>query len=101
MKISVNDTELYTLSEVQKKVIQNDINEDVFDADMKRRLNWVLTHKYERCFARLKQEWDKKLVANGVASVPTDPDAYATLVFTQPNYKTKKARELESEESAK
>lgn len=96
MKISVEDKELFTLSETQKKVIKNDISNDVFDDDMKRRLQWVLTHKYERCFARLKTEWDKKLIANGVESVPTDPDAYANLVFSQPNYKDRKVRDTEA-----
>ena len=47
MKISVNNTELFTLSETKKKVLKNDIHADEFDADMKRRLEWVLMHKYE------------------------------------------------------
>lgn len=93
MKISVNDSELYTLSEVQKQVIKNDVHSDIFDADMNRRLQWVLTHKYEQCFGRLKKEWDTKLLANGVAMMPTDPDAYAQLVFSQPNYKDRAARD--------
>lgn len=99
MKISVNDQELFVLTETQKSVIKNDIHEDEFDADMKRRLNWVLMHKYERCFARLKQEWDKKLISNGVKSVPTDPDEYAQLVFSQPNYMDKKLRDLSAKET--
>ena len=98
MKISVNDQELFTLTDTQKKVIKNDVPGDIFEDDMKRRVNWVLMHKYERCFARLKAEWDKKLVENGVQSVPTDPDAYAQLVFTQPNYKDRKSRDAESVE---
>jgi hypothetical protein len=98
MKISVNDTELFTLTETQKSVIKNDIDADIFDEDMKRRLQYILMHKYERCFARLKTEWDKKLIENGVQSVPTDPDAYAQLVFSQPNYKDRKARELAARE---
>ena len=93
MKISVNDVELFTLTDIQKKVIQNDINVDIFEEDMKRRLQWVLEHKYERCFARLKAEWDVKLIGNGVESVPTDCDAYAALVFEQTNYEDKKTRE--------
>jgi len=97
MKVSVNDQELFTLTETQKKVIKNDIHDDIFDEDMKRRLQYILMHKYERCFARLKAEWDKKLIDNGVQSVPTDPDAYAELVFIQPNYKNRKQRELEQE----
>ncbi len=96
MKISVNDKELFSLSETQKKVICNDIPSDIFDEDMCRRLNYILMHKYERCFARLKAEWDQKLKENGVDMMPTDPDKYAELVFSQPNYKCRKTRELES-----
>lgn len=93
MKISVDGKVLFELSETQKKVIKNEIHEDVFDEDMKRRLQYILMHKYERCFERLKSEWDQKLRANGVSMMPTDPDAYAELVFSQPNYKSRKQRD--------
>jgi len=93
MKISVNDKELYTLTDIQKQVIQNDVPLDIFEEDMKRRLQWVLMHKYEVCFKDLKEIWDQKLIANGVSMVPTDPDEYAKLVFSQPNYKNRSARE--------
>jgi len=93
MKISVDDVELYTLTDMQKNVIKNDINADYFDNDMKQRLDWVLKHKYEQCFKRLKAEWDVKLPALGVENIPTDPDAYCTLVFARPEYKDRKARD--------
>jgi hypothetical protein len=93
MKISVDDKELFTLSETQKQVIQNDIHSDEFDDDMKRRIRWVLMHKYEECFKRFKAEWDPKLAANGVKMMPIDPEEYAQLVFAQPNYKDRAARE--------
>lgn len=96
MKISVDNNDLFTLSETQKKVIKDDIHADLFEDDMKQRIKWVLMHKYEQCFKRLKAEWDKKLIENGVQSVPTDPDAYTELVFAQPNYKDRKARDIES-----
>lgn len=96
MKISVNDVELFTLSETQQLVIRNDIPCDIFEEDMKRRLQWILIHKYEECFKRLKSEWDIKLSANGVKMMPTDPDEYAQLVFAQPNYKNRMARDAES-----
>lgn len=96
MKISVNDQELFTLSDTQKKVIKNDIPAEIFDEDMKRRIHYILTHKYERCFLRLKEEWDKKLSDNGVKMIPMDQEEYAQLVFSQPNYKDRSSRELES-----
>lgn len=94
MKISVNDQELFTLSDTQQKVIKNDILADTFEEDMKRRIQWVIMHKYEECFKKLKEEWDFKIAQNGVKMLPTDKEEYAELVFAQPNYKCRKAREL-------
>lgn len=96
MKISVNDQELFTLSDPQKQVIMNDIPEEKFEDDMKRRLNWILMHKYEECFKRLKTEWDTKLAKNGIKMIPTDADEYAQLVFSQPDYKNRSMREKQS-----
>jgi hypothetical protein len=93
MKISVDGVDLFELNDTQKKVIKNDIHEDEFDADMKRRLEYVLMHKYERCFLRLKQEWEPKLKELGVESIPLNNDAFAELVFAQASYKDRKARE--------
>lgn len=93
MKISVNDKELFTLSDVQQQVLKNDIHADLFEEDMNRRLQWVLMHKYEQCFKKLKEEWDPKLAVNGVDMIPTNPEAYAKLVFSQPNYKCRATRE--------
>lgn len=95
MKISVDNIEILTLSETQKKVIKDYVHEDIFDEDMKRRLKWTLTHLYDESFKILKEQWDKKLIDNGVKSVPTDPDEYAQLVFSQSNYKTRKQRDIE------
>lgn len=95
MKISVNDEELFTLSETQKKVIENEIPSEVFDEDMKRRLNYILMHKYERCFERLKCEWDGRLPTLGVSMIPTNRDAYAELVFSRPEYKNRSQRDAD------
>lgn len=93
MKISVDDKEIFSLSETQKKVIQNDINADIFVEDMKRRLQYILMHKYEQCFKRLKTEWEPKLKAMGIQSVPTDEEAFANLILSRPEYKDRKSRE--------
>ena len=93
MKISVDDKEVFSLNETQKRVIKNDIHEDVFEEDMKRRLHYILDHKYQRCFERLKAEWEPKLAASGVAMIPTDKDAFAQMVFAHPEYRDRKKRE--------
>ena len=95
MKISVDDVELFTLSETQKKVIMNDIHEDEFDTDMRRRLQYVLMHKYEQCCKRLKDDWVPKLKASGAKSIPLDDEALAEQIFALPEYKTRKQREAD------
>lgn len=97
MKISVNDQEIYTLSETQKKVIQNDIHSEAFEEDMKRRLKWVLVdEKYQKCFERLKKEWEPKLSQRGIESIPTDKDRLAELIFSQVDYKNRAQRDADS-----
>lgn len=93
MKIKVDNQEIFELSETQKKVIKNDIPDDIFEEDMKRRLHYILSHKYERCFERLKNEWEPKLAQAGVKMIPTDKEEFAELVFSQPSYKSRKERE--------
>ena len=96
MKISVNDKECFTLTETQKKVIQNDIPSEIFEEDMMRRLRWVLLdEKYNKCFERLKKEWEPKLAASGAKSIPTDKDEFAEMVFAHPDYKNRSQREAE------
>ena len=93
MKISVDDIELFTLTDTQKKVIKNDVQEQVFEDDMRRRIKWVLLdEKYQRCFEKLKKEWEPRLKASGVTSVPLDDQAFAELVFSQPDYQNRSQR---------
>ena len=95
MKISVDDKEVFRLSETQKKVIMNDIPEEIFEADMERRLEYILMHKYEKCFERLKNTWIPKL-AQRMPSIPTDPEQLAELIFSQQDYKNRSKRESEA-----
>lgn len=98
MKISCDDQELFTLTPIQIKCIENNIRSSECKADLHRRIKWVLMHKYEQCFKRLKEEWEQKLKLNGVTSIPLDEEEFCQLVFSQPNYKDREAREAESEE---
>ncbi len=96
MKISVDGKELFELSDIQKKVIQDNIPSDIFEEDMKRRLQWVLMHKYQECFKQMKGYWESKL-QNVVDSIPTDPDKLAELIFSQPDYQCRKMRDQTAE----
>jgi hypothetical protein len=96
MKISVDGQEVFSLSETQKAVIKSDVPHDIFESDMKRRLEWVLVHKYEHCLASLKKEWEPRLKER-YEMLPSGDDALAQLICSQPDYKDGKAKQLESE----
>jgi len=101
MKVKVDGVDLFELTETQKKVIKNEIPTEIFEEDMKRRLQYILNHKYEQCFKRLKSEWEPKLAASGVESIPTNKDAFAELVFSQTDYKDRSKREQEAKDKLK
>jgi len=93
MNIKINDKEILELTETQKKVICNDIMSEELEADLKRRVQYALMHKYEQCFKRLKTEWEPKLKRAGVRSIPLDDEEFAELVFSQEGYKNRSQRE--------
>lgn len=93
MKIFVEQEKILELSETKKKVIKNDIREDIFEEDMKRRVAYVLQHKYDQCFKRLKEKWEPELKARGVKSFPSDEEEFAQLVFSQEDYRSRSQRE--------
>lgn len=94
MKVQVDGKTVHELNETKKKVIQNDIISEIFQSDMERRVAWVISHKYEQCFKRLKEEWEPKLKGR-VEAFPSDPDKFAELIFSQPDYKSRSQREKE------
>jgi hypothetical protein len=92
MKVMLDNKEILDISNTMVKVIANDIAEDVI-GDIERRLAWVVTHKYEQCFTRLKAEWDPKLATRDIEMIPTNKEKYAELVFSQPDYKNRSERD--------
>jgi hypothetical protein len=99
MKIYLNDVEILDLTQTQLDVIANDIPSEILEDDLKRRISWALIdQKYEACYKRLFEEWFPKLAARGVASIPTDKDAFAQLVFSQPDYLDRAGREAAAQQ---
>lgn len=72
MKITFNDKDLITLSEIQKKVIQNDIPSEIFESDMHRRIRWCAEHPRDQCYDRNKKSWVESLKDFGISSAPVD-----------------------------
>lgn len=93
MQAYVNNELVIELTDLQCQVICNDINEDDLVEDMNRRLSYIWSHKYEQCMKRLRATWYPILKSEGVESIPTSDDDFATLIFARPDYKSKKQRD--------
>ena len=96
MKVKVNDKVIFELAEWEKNVLKHEIPTEIFDADMERRLEWVLKHLVEQCYNRFEKEWIEKLRAKGVASIPTDKASFVALVLSQPDYKNRSQSDSET-----
>ena len=101
MKIFADDVLIFEISDTDYKILADEISEDKLNEEIKRRIKWIITHKIEGCFKRLKQEWEPKLVTAGYDSLPTNRDKYADLVFKHPLHKNRKKRDSIGERSVK
>ena len=72
MKISLNGRQILELTDLQKKVIQNDISSDIFESDMIRRAHWCIDHPCRRHCDRMRPQWIKEAKERGTLSIPVD-----------------------------
>ena len=94
MKIILDNEDVMDLEIWEQNVIKNDIPSDVFKEDIKRRIKWVITHKFDQCFNRLEQEWLPKLREDPrIESIPSNKQGFCEMIFSRADYKDKKTRD--------
>ena len=96
MKISLDDKELMQFSELQKKIFLNEINSEVFHESITQRIKYAFKDYFDQLCKNLRNEWEPKLAARGHEMLPVKMEAFATLVFQQPDYRNKSQRDAES-----
>ena len=72
MKLLYNGKQIYELSEIQKKVIKNDIPSDLFDDDMTRRCKYIIVHPCDKYAKQNSSKFKEDLKGKGKLSVPLD-----------------------------
>ncbi len=99
MQITVDGSDLYELLEVDMEILQYMLPSATLNADLKRRLEWVLRHKITRCYVHLRQEWMPILQADPeVTEVPLDDEAFFNMIKVRPDYKDRDAKDAEAAE---
>ena len=97
MVIKVDDVELMTVTAHQKNVLEYVMPAAAVEDFLKERLQWIATEKLSCRYKGLRNYWEPILIAEEVESLPTDPDAFATLVFAHDDYKDRATRDAEEQ----
>jgi hypothetical protein len=102
MKVKIDDEVIFEIDDVMVKLIAHDIEDPI--PDIKRRLRYIIEHKCDRCYDRLKAEWlaedasgESKLSRSGVRAIPTNKRDLAGLILSHPEYKNRVQREKDAE----
>jgi len=82
----VDQTAVLELNSTEEKIIQDNIPQALFTADMERRVAWVITEKLNTSFDSLFAHW-LPILQQRYESLPSNKNAFAELVFAQPDYK--------------
>lgn len=95
MQISIDNQNLISISDEQKAIMRFCYPTDKIDDLIKDRVSWIVNELCTQTFNLMKKEWEPKLIARGVESLPADKIAFSQLVFSQPDYKDRAQREAE------
>lgn len=94
IEVKVNDTVVYTLSDLQLTIIKTYINEDRINATIN---NWAkcgVMDQYNAIAAQFKNEWINRLQEDPtVTSVPMAAQDFVDFVMSRPEYKTQKQKD--------
>ena len=91
-----NHTKPITLTDLQQKIVSNDLYNDVSDnAGIDAWLDGAITGKINNCWKRMQQEWTTKLMNDSSFTdpIPSNQADFVALVTARSDYKTRKQRD--------
>jgi hypothetical protein len=86
MKFYVDSVCVLELSPVQEQILLSGIPADVFVPTMQQRVVWVINQVIDGSFDSLFNKW-LPILQGRYDSLPSNPDKFAELIFSQPDYK--------------
>ena len=86
MKFYVDSVCVLELSPVQEQILLSGIPADVFVPTMQQRVVWVINEVINGSFDSLFNKW-LPILQGRYDSLPSNPDKFAELIFSQPDYK--------------
>ena len=90
-----NHTKTITLTDLQQKILSNDLYNDTDNAGIDTWIQGAMDGKLNNCWKRFQTEWTTKLMndASFTDSIPSNQADFVALVVARADYKNRKARD--------
>ena len=90
-----NHEKKITLTDLQQKILSNDLYNDTDNAGLDEWIDNALTGKINNCWKRMQQEWTTKLMNDDSFTdpIPSNQADFVALVTARSDYKNRKARQ--------
>ena len=90
-----NHTKAITLTDLQQKILSNDLYNDTDNAGLDAWIQAAVDGKINNCWKRMQREWTTKLMEDDsfTDSIPSNQADFVALVTARSDYKNRKARD--------
>ena len=90
-----NHTKAITLTDLQQKILSNDLYNDTDNAGLDAWIQAAVDGKINNCWKRMQNEWTTKLMNDSsfTDAIPSNQSDFVELVTTRSDYKNRKQRE--------
>ena len=90
-----NHTKTITLTDLQQKILSNDLYNDTDNAGIDTWIQGAIDGKLNNCWKRMQQEWTTKLMNDEsfTDSIPSNQEEFVNLVLSQSSYQNRKQRD--------
>jgi hypothetical protein len=97
MKVTIDNEVVYEVTDTIKKVLEYDMPSSTIHEEVCRRAAWAVDVKKSACWEEICRVW-MPILSERYPSLPTDWEELAKVVFSQPDYQDRDAREREMSE---
>jgi len=90
-----NHTKTITLTDLQQKILSNDLYNDTDNAGIDTWIQEAMDGKLNNCWKRFQREWTDKLMNDDsfTDAIPSNQADFVALVVARADYKNRKARD--------
>ena len=90
-----NHTKTITLTDLQQKILSNDLYNDTDNAGLDEWIQGAMDGKLNNCWKRFQREWTDKLMNDDsfTDAIPSNQADFVALVLARADYKNRKARD--------